>query len=35
VEPVINTVAYFFHERIWERIGQGRRHGYELAALRA
>ncbi|NKN32206.1 DUF2061 domain-containing protein [Marichromatium bheemlicum] len=20
VEPVINTVAYFFHELVWERI---------------
>ncbi len=20
VEPAINTVAYFFHEKIWERI---------------
>ena len=35
VEPAINTVAYFFHERIWERIRQGRRHGSELAALQA
>lgn len=24
VEPAINTVAYFFHEKAWERI---RRHG--------
>lgn len=35
VEPAINTVAYFFHERIWERIRQGRRHASELAALGA
>jgi uncharacterized membrane protein len=21
VEPLINTVAYFFHERIWQRLG--------------
>ncbi len=35
VEPAINTVAYFFHERIWERTRQRRRHGSELAALRA
>ncbi len=20
VEPMINTVAYFFHERFWERV---------------
>ena len=20
VEPIINTVAYFFHEMVWERI---------------
>jgi uncharacterized membrane protein len=20
VEPALNTVAYFFHERVWERI---------------
>ncbi len=22
VEPAINTVAYFFHEKVWERIGR-------------
>jgi uncharacterized membrane protein len=22
VEPLVNTVAYFFHERIWERFGR-------------
>lgn len=27
VEPAINTVAYFVHEKVWERIGRraGRR----------
>lgn len=25
VEPAVNTVAYFFHEKIWERIRQKRR----------
>jgi len=20
VEPLINTIAYFFHEKVWERI---------------
>jgi uncharacterized membrane protein len=24
VEPLINTVAYFFHERIWSLAGHGR-----------
>ncbi|SDL49805.1 Uncharacterized membrane protein [Modicisalibacter muralis] len=24
VEPMVNTVAYFFHEKAWERIGQRR-----------
>lgn len=23
VEPAINTVAYFFHEKAWERVGTG------------
>lgn len=22
VEPAVNTVAYFFHEKVWERIGR-------------
>jgi len=21
VEPLVNTVAYFFHEKLWDRIG--------------
>jgi uncharacterized membrane protein len=25
VEPAINTVAYFFHERVWARLGGRRR----------
>jgi uncharacterized membrane protein len=24
IEPACNTVAYFVHERIWERIRRGR-----------
>jgi uncharacterized membrane protein len=24
VEPAVNTVAYFVHERIWARFGRGR-----------
>lgn len=25
VEPAVNTVAFYFHERVWQRIGR-RRH---------
>ncbi len=25
VEPMANTVAYFFHEKVWQRIGKRRR----------
>ncbi|GAB2786543.1 DUF2061 domain-containing protein [Halomonas shantousis] len=31
VEPAVNTVAYFFHEKAWERFGKRR----ERAADRA
>jgi uncharacterized membrane protein len=24
VEPAVNTVAYFFHEKVWERFGRRR-----------
>ena len=24
VEPAINTVAYFFHEKVWERVRSAR-----------
>ncbi|WP_148715447.1 DUF2061 domain-containing protein [Chitinolyticbacter meiyuanensis] len=24
VEPMVNTVAYFFHEKIWDRIRAGK-----------
>lgn len=36
VEPMVNTVAYFFHEKAWERIGQrrARRQGVMSDALR-
>lgn len=27
VEPAVNTVAYFFHEKVWERIGHRARNG--------
>ena len=37
VEPAVNTVAYYFHEKIWSRFGQrnGQHHGppATLAAL--
>jgi uncharacterized membrane protein len=23
VEPMVNTVAYFFHEKVWERVRKG------------
>jgi len=25
IEPACNTLAYFFHERAWERMGRRRR----------
>lgn len=25
IEPAINTIAYFFHEKVWERFGLGGR----------
>ena len=25
VEPAVNTVAYFFHEKVWERFGRSSR----------
>ena len=25
VEPLVNTVAYFFHEKVWQRLGAKRR----------
>lgn len=32
VEPACNTVAYFFHEKVWERAGRpGRRSSAPLA----
>ena len=26
VEPAVNTVAYFFHEKMWERVRHARQH---------
>lgn len=25
IEPAVNTLAYFFHERAWSRLGRRRR----------
>jgi len=25
IEPTLNTIAYFFHEKVWERWGRGRK----------
>lgn len=35
VEPLCNTVAYFFHERFWERFGRKRTIGNRPATLGA
>lgn len=35
VEPAINTVAYFFHERLWERLRQARHDSASLATVQA
>jgi uncharacterized membrane protein len=32
IEPAVNTVVYFFHERLWERIRQQRSAGAGRAA---
>jgi uncharacterized membrane protein len=32
VEPAVNTVAYYFHEQVWERI---RRRGIEAGGAEA
>lgn len=34
VEPAVNTVAYFFHEKIWQRISN-RQHQQRAAAISA
>ncbi len=26
IEPAVNTVAYFFHEKVWERVSARRHH---------
>lgn len=30
IEPACNTVAYFFHEKLWNRIEQGERTDFEI-----
>lgn len=36
VEPVANTVAFYFHERLWRRAGaSGRRRRGEVDAIAA
>lgn len=33
VEPLVNTVAYFFHEKVWERFSSpSRAHGSDSLA---
>jgi uncharacterized membrane protein len=27
IEPALNTIAYFFHEKVWERLPAGTRKG--------
>jgi len=27
VEPLVNTAAYFFHEKLWQRLGPSSRTG--------
>ena len=33
VEPAINTIAYYFHEKLWRRIEAGRQRGDRDVAL--
>lgn len=35
VEPLCNSVAYFFHERIWERIRRNRHPDALMSAARS
>lgn len=32
IEPLCNTVAYYFHEKVWQRISTGNRGAPRLAA---
>jgi uncharacterized membrane protein len=33
VEPAVNTVAYFFHEKVWERVQAARGRPAAAAAV--
>ena len=33
VEPAVNTVAYFFHEKVWERVQAARGRPVAAAAI--
>ncbi len=33
IEPSLNTVAYFLHEKLWERLGSDRPAGRALRLL--
>ena len=33
VEPAVNTVGYFFHEKIWQRIARNRQRADERALV--
>ncbi len=35
VEPAINTVAFYFHEKVWSRIKPRKESGEALTPLRA
>ncbi len=35
VEPAINTVAFYFHEKVWSRLKHPRSNNADLEALRA
>lgn len=32
IEPTLNTIAYFFHEKVWERWSRGRKSHHTGAA---
>lgn len=32
VEPAVNSVAYYFHEKVWARVGKQREPGIEAMA---
>lgn len=35
IEPAINTVAYYFHDRVWERLRRRRRRGSAVVGMAA